>query len=112
MAGHGAIYIGIRGTVLALDPATGTELWRMPVKGAQFVNVALVDDRLYAAAGGEMFALDPATGQILWNNTLKGLGMGLVTIAGTSQASPASAELRRRHAQAAGAAGAAAAAGA
>jgi len=113
MAGQGAVYVGIRGTVLALDSATGAELWRMPVKGAQFVNVAFVDDRLYATAGGEMFALDPATGQILWNNKLKGLGMGLVTIAGSSQASPASAELLRRQAQAAGAAaGAVAAAGA
>jgi outer membrane protein assembly factor BamB len=108
MAGSRAVYIGIRGTVLALDPATGTELWRVVVKGAQFVNVALVDDRLYASAGGEMFALDPATGQILWNNKLKGLGMGIMTIAGSSQ-SPQVAELRQRQAQAAAAAGATAA---
>ena len=59
MAGQGAVYIGIRGDVLALDPATGTEIWRTSVKGASFVNVALVDDKLYAATGGEMFALDP-----------------------------------------------------
>ena len=112
MAGPRAVYIGIRGTVLALDPATGTELWRMAVKSAQFVNVALVDDRLYATAGGEMFALDPATGQILWNNKLKGLGMGLVTIAGSGPSQQASAEQLRRQAQAAAAAGAAGAAGA
>ena len=96
MARQGAVYIGIRGTVLALDAATGEELWRTSVKGAKFVNVTLVDDRLYAAAAGEMLALDPATGQILWNNKLKGLGMGLVTIAGSSQSSSASAELRSR----------------
>ena len=89
MAAQGAVYIGIRGTVLALDLATGTELWRTRVKGAQFVNVALVDGGIYASARGELFALDPATGQILWTNRLKGLGMGLVTIAGSSQSTVA-----------------------
>jgi len=99
MAGQGAVYIGIRGTVLALDPATGTVLWQTKVKGVQFVNVALVDDGLYAA-----------TGHILWTNRLKGLGLGIVTIAGSSQSPQASAELLRRQAQAAAAGGAAAAA--
>jgi len=28
MEGLGAVYIGIRGTILALDSATGTEIWR------------------------------------------------------------------------------------
>jgi outer membrane protein assembly factor BamB len=106
MTGQGVIYIGIRGTVLSLDSATGTELWRTPIKGANFVNVALVDGGLYAAASGE-FALNPATGHILWNNKLKGLGIGFVTIAGSSQMPPAAAEVRRRQAQAAAAAGAA-----
>jgi outer membrane protein assembly factor BamB len=103
MAGQGAVYIGIHGTVVALDAATGTELWRTTVKGAQFVNVALVDGGLYASASGELFALDPATGQILWNNKLKGLGLGLVTIAGSVQSPQTSAELRRRQAKAAAA---------
>ena len=103
MRGQGVVFIGIRGTVLALDSATGTELWRTPIKGADFVNVALVDGGLYASARGELFALDPETGFILWSNKLKGLGMGLVTIAGSSQAPPGAAELRRRQAQAAAA---------
>ena len=110
MPGQGRIYIGIRGAVLALDAATGTEIWRTSVKGADFVNVALVDGGLYASARGELSALDPSTGQILWNNKLKGLGTGLVTIAGSSQSAPATMEQRRRMAQAA-AAGAAGAAG-
>lgn len=99
MAGQGVVFIGIRGTVLALDAATGTELWRTSVRGAEFVNVALVEGGLYASARGELYALDPATGQILWTNKLKGLGMGLVTIAGTSQPPPAVAMLRSRQAQ-------------
>ena len=112
MAGRDAVFIGIRGAVLALDPATGTELWCSNVKGSQFVNLVLIDDKLYAATGGEVFALDPATGKVLWNNKLKGYGLGLVTIAGSSQSPLASAELRRRQAQAAGAEGGVAAAGA
>jgi outer membrane protein assembly factor BamB len=100
MPGQGVLYIGIRGTVLALDPATGTELWRTSVKGAEFVNVALVEGGLYASARGELYALDPSTGHILWVNKLKGLGMGLVTIAGSAQAPPAVAELRSRQTQA------------
>jgi outer membrane protein assembly factor BamB len=74
------VFIGIKGTVLALDRATGQEVWRTPLKG-DFVNVVLVDGDLYATASGELFCLDPATGHIRWQNGLKGLGRGLITIA-------------------------------
>jgi outer membrane protein assembly factor BamB len=43
MAGRDAILIGIQGTVVALERATGTELWRTALKGSQFVNVTLQD---------------------------------------------------------------------
>lgn len=111
MPGQGPLFIGIRGTVLALDPAIGTELWRARVKGMDFVNVALVEGGLYATARGEVFALDPTTGHVLWHNKLKGLGFGLVTVAGSDQASPSAEAIRRRRARAA-AGGAAAGAGA
>src|SRR5678809_1286200 len=68
--------MGIQGTVLALDPSTGLELWRTVLKGRQFVNVTLQGETIVAATKGEVFALDPATGQILWNNKLSGLGLG------------------------------------
>ena len=110
MAGQDKIFIGVRGTVLALDGATGTELWRAALKGAEFVNVALVDGTVLASTKGEIFAVDPATGTVLWNNKLKGLGLGFVTIAGSAQAPPAMAVARQRQAAAAGAAGAAGAA--
>ena len=35
------VFIGIKGTVLALDRATGQEVWRSKLKGASFVNVIL-----------------------------------------------------------------------
>jgi len=76
----GLLYIGIAGTVLALDRATGQEVWRARL-GGEFVNVALLDSSLYAGAKGELFCLDPNTGRVLWNNPLKGLGRGLITIA-------------------------------
>ena len=41
MAQSSLIYIGIAGTVVALDRTTGTEVWRSDLKGNDFVNVAL-----------------------------------------------------------------------
>lgn len=78
------IYIGIYGTVLALDPSTGEELWRAPLKKGHFISVVLVDDLLLASAGGEIFSLSKKDGSIVWHNKLKGLGHGLVTVAGGS----------------------------
>lgn len=77
------MYLGIRGTVVALDRRTGAEVWRTPLKGGDFVNVALDGDSLFATARGEIYCLDPITGRIQWANPLKGLGWGLITIAGT-----------------------------
>lgn len=78
------IYLGIKGTVIALDRRTGAAIWRTPLKGGQFVNVVLDGDLIFATARGEIFCLDAMTGQILWNNPLTGMGWGLVTLAGTS----------------------------
>lgn len=76
------IYVGIQGSALALDNATGTEIWRTKLKSSSFVSVALIDGRLFASSQGELFCLDPATGTVLWHNKLKGLGHGFVTLAG------------------------------
>jgi outer membrane protein assembly factor BamB len=77
------IYIGVHGSVLALDRATGTEIWRTKLKG-DFVNAVIDQGQLYATTQGEVYRLDPGNGQIIWNNSLKGLGLGLVTIATVS----------------------------
>lgn len=112
MAAMARVFVGIKGTVLALDRATGEEVWRSPLAGADFVNVVLVDGDLFATARGEMFALEPSTGKILWHNPLKGLGRGLLTIAGGTEQTVPMAEKKRRDAQAAAASGAAGAAAA
>jgi len=81
------IYIGVGGSVLALDRSTGNEIWRSKLKGGDFVNVDLQGGDVFATTKGELFCLDAATGTIRWQNPLKGLGTGFVTIAasGTQQ---------------------------
>ena len=99
------IFVGIQGTVLALDRATGQEVWRSKLKSADFTNIVLQDGALYAATDGELFCLDPASGQVRWHNQLKGLGRGLITI-GTyaGQQTLAMSEKQRQDAAAAAAA--------
>ncbi|SPE42834.1 Pyrrolo-quinoline quinone [Candidatus Sulfopaludibacter sp. SbA3] len=100
------IYLGVKGSVVALDRATGTEVWRTRLKGSGFVNCVLEQGQLYATTRGEIFRLDPTNGQIVWNNPLSGLGLGLVTVgtAVPSQAVPME-EKRRQEQQAAAAGG-------
>ncbi len=97
-----AIYLGIKGAVIALNRATGEELWRTTLKGGDFVNVVLDGNQLYATTKGEIFCLDATTGEPRWHNNLKGMGFGLVTIAtpSGSQVVPAQ-EKRMRDAAAA-----------
>lgn len=98
------IYIGIYGTVLALDRATGEELWRAKLKTAQFVSVVLLDDLLLATTAGEIFSLSKKDGSILWHNKLKGLGHGLVTVAGASTSADVTLHQQQQAASAAAAA--------
>jgi outer membrane protein assembly factor BamB len=72
------LFVGINGNVLAIDHASGEEVWRVKLKG-DFVNLSFEGDSLFAAAQGELYCLDPSTGHIRWNNPLKGLGWGIVT---------------------------------
>jgi outer membrane protein assembly factor BamB len=100
-----AIFVGIKGAVLAIDRDSGTSLWQTELKGSDFVSVTLQEGDLFAASRGRVYRLDPSSGAILWVNDLEGLGWGIVSIAGTSQTDGA-AEKRRRDAQAAAAAAA------
>lgn len=77
------IYLGIGGHAVALDPATGNELWRRRLKrlGASFTGLYAHGDRLFATAAGEIWCLDRTTGDTIWHEPLKGLGQGVVTLA-------------------------------
>src|SRR6266567_2047654 len=75
------VLIGIRGSVVALNRATGEEVWVTRLKGINFVNVIVEDDRVLATCYGEIYCLDALTGEVLWHNRLRGYGIGLATIA-------------------------------
>jgi outer membrane protein assembly factor BamB len=96
------LFIGIKGHVVAIDVATGEELWRTKMKGSGLATVAVVGGHLYGAANGEVFRLDPSTGQIVWQNKLPGLGLGIVTFPGSD--APSAEQTRHDSDAAAGAA--------
>jgi outer membrane protein assembly factor BamB len=79
------VFIGIKGSILALDRATGEQVWatrlETQVKGRSFVNIVLQNETVIASCDGEVFCLDPLTGNVQWHNPLKGFGTGLATIA-------------------------------
>jgi len=75
------LYLGVKGSVVALDADTGRQLWATHLKGSDFVHVVLEGDNLYATTRGEVFCLDPGTGDGRWHNPLKGFGYGLVSVA-------------------------------
>ena len=106
------VFIGIKGSVIALHRAAGEQVWATHLKGVDFVNVLLQDDTILATCHGEVFCMDAFTGESRWHNPLKGFGMGLATIATESKpgsgAAPILAEKRRRDEEAAAAASAAA----
>jgi outer membrane protein assembly factor BamB len=104
--GSQRLVIGIGGHVVALDPASGSEVWRTKLKRSEFVTVSPAGSVVFAGAGGELFCLDATAGQILWHNRLKGLGHGLIAFAGSDEAASAAAIAARRRAAAAAAAGA------
>jgi outer membrane protein assembly factor BamB len=75
------VFVGIGKSVVALNRATGEQVWATRLKGYDFVNVVLDGGSLFATCCGEIFCLDPLTGEVLWHNRLKGFGTGLATIA-------------------------------
>jgi outer membrane protein assembly factor BamB len=76
------IYLGVKGSVVGIDSSTGQSIWSTTLKGAEFVNVVLDGNNLFATTRGEIFCLDPQGGGIRWHNPMKGYGLGLITIAG------------------------------
>jgi outer membrane protein assembly factor BamB len=108
------MFIGIRGSVVALNGATGGQVWATHLKGSNFVYVVLQNQSVLAACAGEIFCLDPLTGNARWHNPLKGFGTGLATIATESNpgggVAAVLAEKRRQDEQEAAASGTASAA--
>jgi len=104
------VFVGIKGSVVALNRATGEKVWETRLIGADFVNVVVEDEIVFVTTSGEIFCLEPLTGEGLWHNQLKGYGTGLAAI-GTSKSigsglTAVMAEKRRRDEQAAASAAA------
>lgn len=65
--------------VVALDLATGSEIWSVPLTTqavAKGSSLAVTSDRLYFVWGGnpaQLFALDPGTGATLWTQSVGSL---------------------------------------
>jgi outer membrane protein assembly factor BamB len=115
MAQSKVIYLGVKGSVVAVNSTTGQPVWETALKGNDFVNVVLDGDNLFAATRGEIFCLDPQSGGIRWHNPLRGYGWGLITIVGDDipqNITAITAEKRRRDQQQAAAASSASAASA
>jgi outer membrane protein assembly factor BamB len=98
------LVIGIGGHAVAIDQASGSELWRTKLKGGDFVTVSISGGRVLAGAGGNLFCLDATTGSILWQNPLKRLGLGVITFSTSSDAAAIAAAIAARRRAAAAAA--------
>lgn len=68
--GGGRVAVGdveVRGTVSALDPATGARRWTFPqLHGPVLAPVSVANGVVFAAAGTQAVAIDAATGTGLW----------------------------------------------
>lgn len=100
MTSH-ALYLGLKGHVVALDRSTGAKLWQTKLKGGalsgdDFVSLLVHEGRIYAHTRGELFCVEASTGAILWRNDLPGLGYDLATLA-LEGASNTSAQLIAQH---------------
>src|SRR5687768_5649039 len=82
----GPLYIGLGSHLVAIDRATGTEIWRCKLRSSTFVTIAVEPDAIYAGANGELFCVDPATGSTRWHNKLRGLGTSIVAFGGSGTA--------------------------
>jgi outer membrane protein assembly factor BamB len=48
----GVVFVGTKGTVLAIDRSSGETVWQTDLKGNEFVDVMFVDGDLFAASKG------------------------------------------------------------
>jgi outer membrane protein assembly factor BamB len=76
------LFIGLGGHVVAIDRASGEELWRCKLKRSSFVTLSMDALSIYAGSAGVLYCIDKTSGQIRWQNPLPGLGMGVIAFEG------------------------------
>jgi outer membrane protein assembly factor BamB len=104
------LYVGLKAHVVALDKATGAEVWRTELKrpmkmGDRFVSLLVDDDKVYAHTKGEIYCLDAAAGTVLWSNPLKDLSYDIATLATQGAGNALPVYHRKKQIEASGAAG-------
>jgi outer membrane protein assembly factor BamB len=87
----GPLYIGLGGHLVAIDRATGAEIWRTKLRSSHYVTISVEPDAVYAGAHGELYCVDPATGSIRWHNKLSGLGTSIIAFGSSVVATTAAA---------------------
>lgn len=76
----------MKGSVLAIDRATGDIRWATRLPGGMFgnatgfVNLLVCPDLLVVHASGRLYGLDSGDGAILWQNPLQGYGYEIATL--------------------------------
>ena len=68
------VYLGVKGSVVAIDKKSGSEHWRTHLKGSGFTTVLVDDDIIIAHTSGHLYGIDPKSGREIWHNDLPGLG--------------------------------------
>ncbi|SNZ06403.1 Plastocyanin [Natronoarchaeum philippinense] len=76
--GHGQCYVTNQGSLVALDAATGNEVWNEQY-GQRVAPPVLTPNMLYTVVDQQLLALDPATGEPRWQQETGGrlaIGVG------------------------------------
>src|SRR5437667_7962669 len=77
------LYVGTGRHVVAINPASGDELWRtrLPSRSGNIVSLLPAGDQLFAGHAGRVYALNTRDGSIQWENPLRGTGYQAVMMA-------------------------------
>lgn len=78
------IYLGMKGSVMAIERSSGQTTWETKLNGSGMVNVVWDEGLLFAHTRGELYCVAPHDGKILWKNELPGKGYGMGTFASPS----------------------------
>ena len=92
MKKYSMIFVGGRGSVFALDKATGKQIWEQSLNnsffkmGSDIVSLLETDSLLYAFTYGKLFCLSKTDGEIRWKSEIPHLKhhVGLLATEGYS----------------------------
>lgn len=81
---NGSLFVGsLSSEMVALQSATGDELWRMKTDGTVWSQALVINDKvIFGDVTGKVYALDAKTGSVVWNLTLDGVITASPVLAG------------------------------